>query len=251
MSKFAAVFSFRSLGPVGVAAAVDAATGKTSVAVPDALDAMLAADFGDASPEQIAAIRSQFEIVESRDKTKVWKRKTISVELEAPEWLAGIPAAAAKLVQDGIQAFCKAEYLDAYADIGAHNWELVESWLNSSGARAASIDKDTLKRIAAMFGEFTAKLANSKKFAGPMSKLVEQRCAVSSFQRNVGDTSETSVNRIEKLLLLFAENIAANQPEDADDVSAVLSLCMRNIEKVRKGEDAVDMAAMLAGLQIN
>lgn len=243
MAKFAAVFRFKSIGAVGVAAA------EGVKAVPDALDALLSEQFSDADEALTAVIRGSFEQVKARDGSMQWKRKEVSVELDAPEWIAQLPAVAQKILTDAIAAFVKSEYIDNFQPAGAHDWTLVEGWYNSSGSRASAVDKETLKKIGALFGDYVAQLAKNARLKEPMSKVVELRCSASAIKRYVGEVSEEAFSRLENLLAMFAEWAIANAADDGDDVATVLALCTRNIDKARKG-DSTNVLDLLASLPV-
>ena len=194
----------------------------------------------------VDSIRSQFEQVENRAKEKVWKRKSVTAQLEMPAAFANLPARAQSVLQQFIADFVRSAYIDNFAEVGQHDWDYIEQELASTGSRGVKLDVDpeVLKAAAASFGQYITAAKKSQKVGELLASLLLKKCTVMAFKRYVGEASDTAFDRVEGMLTAWAEWVAANDAENADDFAGVYELATRAIARNRKSE-VVDVLAVL------
>lgn len=209
-------------------------------------DAKFAKFLEDYDASVVDSIRAQFEQVENRAKEKVWKRKSVTATLQMPAAFSGLPARAQSVLQQFIADFVRSAYIDNFAEVGQHDWDYIEQELASTGSRGVKLDVDpeVLKAAAASFSQYIAAAKKSQKVGDLLANLLLKKCTVMAFKRYVGEASDVAFDRVEGMLTQWAEWVAVNDAESADDYATVYEMATRAIARNRKSE-VVDVLAVL------
>lgn len=202
-------------------------------------DAAFATFLEDFDASAVETVRAQFEQVENRNKEKVWKRKPVSAVLAMPAEFASLPQTAQDVLKQFIADFVRGEFIDKFADIGAHDWETIETVIATSGRRGAvklDISLEVLKAAAASFGQYITAAKGNAKVGEALASCLLKKCTVNAFKRHVGEASDLAFDRVEAMLTSWAEWVLANDPENQDDFATVYEMATRQIASNRKKE---------------
>lgn len=202
-------------------------------------DEALAKFLEDYDASAVERIRSQFEQVPNREKVLNWKRKPVTAEMQMPDAFASLPPSAQDVLKQFIADFVRSQYLDNFEEIGAHDWETIEKAIASSGRRGAvklEIPAEVLKAMASSFAAFITSAKGNAKAGEALASLLLKKFTVNAFKRYVGEASDLAFDRVEAMLTQWAEWVAANDADNADDCAAVYEMATRCIARNRKTE---------------
>ena len=202
-------------------------------------DEALAKFLEDYDASAVERIKAQFEQVPNREKVLMWKRKPVTVELQMPDAFTSLPQSAQDVLKQFIADFVRSQYLDNFEEVGAHDWETIEKAIASSGRRGTvklEIPAEVLKAMASSFGAFITSAKGNAKAGEALASLLLKKCTVNAFKRYVGEASDLAFDRVEAMLTQWAEWVAVNDADNADDCAAVYEMATRNILRNRKVE---------------
>lgn len=165
-------------------------------------------------------------------------RKSVQAVVNVPE-LADIPSNSpllASLIEKHVLSYVKANFIDKYLTVGAHDWDTLEKAYQASlestgGFAACPYSDEEFKAVQAVFTAWLDKI--SPKLAAATAKLITNRAAKRQVQSALADFSYNE-KTLTKLLERMIE-CASTQPEDST-VSKVLTYCAERVEVLIEAE---------------
>lgn len=195
------------------------------------------------APESV--VREQFETIE--DGASV-RRKSVTVELDVPEFAAQLPELARDVIVGYVAQFVKAQYIDNFAAVGSHTWADIEKYAaeRSVGGRRAQFDisEEVLKAAAASIANFVTAGTGKKLVGEKFGKAVEQKFSQSAIKRNIGEVTGELLDKLNGWCERWLEHVASVDPDNAEDFADVFSMLVSKIDSIR-GMDVTNVADAL------
>jgi len=170
--------------------------------------------------------------VEEKDGVKTYKRHPLSVEINLPDWAEGIPTLAQTAVADLVGAFIKDTYIENFLPVGSHTWEELEIWAAETGGRKRlEFSDELLAEVAASFGAFITAAVGNKAIGERMKEVAAAKFSMAAFQKHLNQSDEAIIKKVIARLIAWAENVAENSPEKAEEYAPVFSYLHGRLEK--------------------
>lgn len=176
--------------------------------------------------------------VEEKDGAKIYKRNPFAVEVSLPDWLANIPQVAQDAIKDGlVKGFILDKFVENFQPVGSFDWAAIESWATETGGRKRlEFSDELLAECAGSFGAYIAQATGNKAVGERMKETAAAKFSMAAFQKHLNQSDEDIIKRVAARLSAWAEWIANNNPEKADEYAPVYSYLhgrlQKNIEKL-------------------
>lgn len=220
-----------------------------------ALFAAVLADHSDAE-----AIRPKFEaIADGKDSTGAdkfkYKRKSETVTITLPEELDSLAssttAAHAQLITAAVTRvitdFVKAQYIDVFASVGAHDLDTIAAVQAQSGSRSVAFsfsDETFEKSLVSLCNYLTAVMGNAV-VAAAVTAAAKLRFARSGITRSIGKYDEEVLTKLQGRVDAWGLWLEENSPDEAEEFAPVHSCWSSSIGKQLKADQTVDIASIL------
>ncbi len=197
-------------------------------------------------------VKAQFATID-KDGKPLFKRKSITVPLTLPEFCLGLDDLARDVIAGAVAGFVKAQYLDNFVDVGEHDWQTIATYManRGTGGRRAEfeVSKEALELAAESVGSFMAKRLNNKAAGEKFRQAVMGKFAKSAIHRNIGEFSETVIDKMMVHMAAWLEFVATAAPEstegqNTDDLATVYQMLDAKL-KAHKGATAETLVANL------
>lgn len=223
---------------------------------PKALAEQLAANLEDIyKPEFL----NQFDTLDGDEKAttdvnaiKYLKRKSVSHTIQLPEFIAQLPEEdqkyVADIVENTISTYVKQNYIDAFEEVGPHDWEVIKKWIDSKGSRGAKwdFDKETLENAAKAFGQYIAQVTGNAPVGDRLEATAKARFTRASIQRHVNDFSPEVIGKIKTKLEEFMGWLGENDEDLFEEYAPVYSCWEDALNRhLAKDTEDLDIASVL------
>lgn len=193
-----------------------------------------------------ATVMAQFD---AQDESGAeYRRKPVTVELTLPSFVDSLPELARDVIIGYIAQFVKSQYVDNFAEVGPHDWETIERLASERtvGGRRAQFDisDEVLKAAAQSLANFVTAGTGKKVVGEKFGKAVEQKFSRSAIGRNIGDITETLLDKLANWCERWIENVSEADPDNAEDFADVFSMLATKIDQHR-GANVVNVADAL------
>lgn len=194
---------------------------------------------------QRAAARAKFEILEG-DELGFVKRKPELVKFELPSFCAGMDEMAQDILASYVAQYIKANFIDDFLPVGAHDWETIKVAAAATGGRAVKFDisDEIMASACASIGAFVGNGTNNSEVGKKFQAACEGKLSRTAIQRNIGAFTADLIGKIEVWLTKWAENVAMHEEDSAEDFGAVFEMLSSKLEKHMKAE-TVNVAELL------
>lgn len=204
-------------------------------------------------------ILANFDMLDGNEKVttdpeqcKWLKRKTEKHTVELPAILMDLPESERKYVADimenTISTYLKINFIDSFEPVGDHSWATIKKWLDSKGTRGAKwdFDKETLEAAAKAFGQFMGQVTNNPEVGNRLEAAAKTRFTRSSIQRHVNDTSDETIQKLQKRVDEFMGWLAENDEEAMQEYSPVYDCWDAAFERIlRQDKEEINVADAL------
>lgn len=191
-----------------------------------------------------ATVRAAFDTID-KDGKPMLKRKSVTVPLTLPDFCLGLDTLAQDVILGAVASFVKAQYLDAFVPVGDHSWKAITEYManRGTGGRRAEFDvsKEDLEVAADSLASFMAKRLNNKQAGEKFRQAVMGRFAKSAIHRNIGEFSETVIDKMAAHMAAWLEFVATTDDgsvESTQQVEVIASVYQMLDAKLRAHKGA-------------
>lgn len=177
--------------------------------------------------------KEEFEFSVHPTRGNVCKRKSITATLSLPPFAAGLPELAQAIIQSYVADYVKSQYIDSFAPIGEHSWEVIEKAAAASGRRGAvklDISEETWAEAAASFGAYVLAAIGNKVASERMAEMMKAKFSKNAINKQASEFSENICSKLLAHVNAWGEWAAENE-ENAEDYENVFTFITDRLTK--------------------
>jgi hypothetical protein len=185
-----------------------------------------------------------------------YKRRSVEVELQLPDELnalvgASNPTRAALITNSIVRVlaeFVKAQYIDNFEPVGAHDLDTIAAVQAASGSRsgvAFSFSEETFLAAVASLQAFLASALGNAAAASSVAAAAKLRFARSAITRSIGLYSEEVLTKVQARVDQWGLWLEENDAENAEEFATVYACWSAALSKQLKADTTVDIASIL------
>lgn len=172
----------------------------------------------------------QFDI--DMSKPAPYKRKSVQVELDMPDFLVSTPAWVQSAAQEVIAAFVKMAYVEQFLPVGSHTEKDIEEELASRGKRGSlALPEEYFELASASFKEYITKATGVVSAGERLGKIMKSQFSRNSINKEANEFSESLLLKLKGRVNEWGAWAAENDAENAEIFAEVLGYCNKRLDR--------------------
>lgn len=163
------------------------------------------------------------------------KRKSLTVELEAPDWIDSLPKLAADYIKQAIADFVRATYVDSFLPVGQHDWEFIEQEAaksgRSGGVPRTPIEEAIWSAAAKSFEDFIMASVNNKSAATRLAAIMAGKFSQNAITKQAAEFNLEILAKLSAKVDQWAVSVVENDPDNAEDFGKVYAFIEARVKK--------------------
>lgn len=183
---------------------------------------------------------------------KYLKRRTVKTRITLPDFLLALPvenqSTVADILETTVASYVKQSYVDAFEEIGAHDWDTIQKWLSSRGQRGQKWDfsDETLKAASAAFGNYITSVIGSADAGKRLEAAAKQRFTRNAIQRQANVFDDEIIMKLQKRIDEFMSYVGEQDADNFEEWAPVYQCWTDALDRHLKADTkSVDLASVL------